>query len=366
VLLLSDLAGKVLQSATEILNDASPWLVVSFILAGLLHHLVTPDRWQRALGNRRFSSIVKAAVSGMLLPICSCGVIPLGLGLYYSGAYLGPTLAFMTATPIVNPAAVLLAYGLLGPEIATIYLIGGFVVPVIIGLLGNALAGPELQAPGFDSGEAAPILESEDKVSLTEKLLSGLHWGFMDLGVMVSKYIVVGVFLAGLLLGLVPKSYIHEYLGNPGMISLAGIGILGAVMYVCAVGHIPFIAAVVAAGAAPGVAITFLMTGAATNLPELVSIYKIIGRRSTLIYSVTVVAASLAIGYLTNALLMPDFLPELSYDRTVRTIDLANILIFSTPEIVRYLCSGIILALFVRSWWPRLRPVLARRGFVPS
>ena len=366
MLLLSDLAAKVLQGTLEILNDASPWMVGSFILAGLLHHLVRPDCWQRALGNTRISSIIKATLSGMLLPICSCGVIPLGLGLYYSGAYLGPTLAFMTATPIINPAAVLLAYGLLGPEIATIYLVGGFVVPVVIGLVGNALGGPELQAPGFDSGEAAPILESEDNVSFSEKVLSGLHWGFMDLGVMVSKYLVIGVLLAGLILGLVPKSYIHQYLGNPGMISLVGIGIVGAVMYVCAVGHIPFIAAVVAAGAAPGVAITFLMTGAATNLPELISISKIIGRRTVLIYSVSVVAASMAIGYLTNALLMPDFLPELSYDRTVRTIGLANILIFSTPEIVRYLCSGIILALFARSWWPRLRPVLARRGFVPS
>lgn len=364
MLLLSDLVEKVLQSAAEILNDASPWLVVSFTLAGLLHHFVRPDRWQQALGNRRFSSIVKAAVSGMLLPICSCGVIPLGLGLYYSGAYLGPTLAFMAATPIVNPAAVLLAYGLLGPEIATIYLLGGFVLPMVIGLLGNALAGPELQAPGFDSGEAAQVLESEDNVSLTDKLLSGLHWGFMDLGVMVSKYIVLGVLLAGLLLGLVPKSYIHEYLGNPGMISLAGIGILAAVMYVCAVGHIPFIAAVVAAGAAPGVAITFLMTGAATNLPELVSIYKIIGRRSTIIYSVTVVGASLAVGYLANLLLMPDFVPVFNQDRAARTIGLANMFIFSVPKTVEYLCSGVILALFAWSWWPRLRPVLARKGFV--
>lgn len=364
MLLLSNLAGKVLQSAAEILNDASAWLVVSFVLAGLLHHLVRPDRWQQALGNTKLSSIVKATLSGMLLPICSCGVIPLGLGLYYSGAYLGPTLAFMTATPIINPAAVLLAYGLLGPEIATIYLAGGFAVPVVIGLVGNALAGAELQAPGFDAGETAHVLEDDNDVSFTEKLLSGLHWGFMDLGVMVSKYIVIGVFLAGLILGLVPRSYIHQYLGNPGMISLTGIGILGAVMYVCAVGHIPFIAAVVAAGAAPGVAITFLMTGAATNLPELISIYKIIGRRSTLIYSVTVVGASLAIGFLTNALLMPDFMPDFDHNRTVRTIGLASIFIVSAPENVRYLCSGIILALFAWSWWPRLRPVLARRGFV--
>ncbi len=75
----------------------------------------------------------------MLLPICSCGVIPLGLSLYYSGAYLGPTLAFIASTPIINPIAVFLSYGLLGPKIATIYLVVGFTVPLIIGAIGNKL-----------------------------------------------------------------------------------------------------------------------------------------------------------------------------------------------------------------------------------
>lgn len=345
-------------------------MVGSFILAGLLHNLVKADRWQRALGNARFSSIIKATLSGMLLPICSCGVIPLGLGLYYSGAYLGPTLAFMTATPIINPAAVILAYGLLGPEIATIYLLGGFVVPVLIGLVANSFGGPELQAPGFDREETVPILESEDNASFLEKVLSGLRWGFMDLGMMVSKYLVIGVFVAGLILAMVPKSFIHNYLGNPGLISLVGIGMIGAVMYVCAVGHIPFIAAVVAAGGAaggaPGIAITFLMTGAATNLPELISIYKIIGRRTAFIYSVGIVSASMALGYLTNVLLMPEFLPEFSYERSFRTIGLANKLIFSTPIIINYLCSGTILALFARSWWPRLQSMLVRMRIKPS
>ena len=109
-----ELTQKVILTALDILNGASVWLVISFVLAGLMHNLISPDRLQRMLGNRSISALIKATVSGMLLPICSCGVIPLGLGLYYSGAYLGPTLAFMTATPIINPAAVLLAYGFLG------------------------------------------------------------------------------------------------------------------------------------------------------------------------------------------------------------------------------------------------------------
>ena len=107
---------RALEDSLAFLNSSSVWLILSFLLAGLLHNFLSPDRMQRMLGNRNASSVGKAIASGTLLPICSCGVIPLGIGLYFSGAYLGPTLAFMTACPIINPAAVIMAFGLLGPN----------------------------------------------------------------------------------------------------------------------------------------------------------------------------------------------------------------------------------------------------------
>lgn len=357
--MMLETVNKIVLASMQILNDASVWLVMSFALAGLLHNFLKPERLQRMLGNRKISSLMRGTISGMLLPICSCGVIPLGLGLYYSGAYLGPTLAFMTATPIINPAAVLLAYGLLGPQIATIYLISGFVVPMIVGAIGNALGGPEIQAPGLEQRADGIEMENAEDAGLYQKLASGLHWGFMDLGVMVSRYIVMGVFLAGLIMAIVPKSMIQDYLGNPGMISLAGIALLGTIMYVCAVGHIPFIAALVASGAAPGIAVTFLMTGAATNLPELISIYKIIGRRAVAIYVLTMAPLSMLIGYVTNLLLMGDFLPFFNQAEASRMIGLANKLIVSAPKALEYACSGIILALFVHGYLPKVRQIFA-------
>ena len=132
---------KIGKISLSILNSSSPWLFMSFILAGILRYLVSGETLQKSLGNKSFSAIMKSTVSGMLLPICSCGVIPLGLGLYFSGAYLGPVLAFMTSTPIINPAAIILSYGLLGKEITLIYLISGFLIPMIAGSLGNLLGG---------------------------------------------------------------------------------------------------------------------------------------------------------------------------------------------------------------------------------
>lgn len=354
---------RVVKASLTILNDVSPWIVISLVAAGLLHSVLTPERFQRHLGNRKMSSLVKATISGMLLPICSCGVIPLGLGMYYSGAYLGPTLAFMVATPIINPAAILLAYGLLGPKIATIYLVSGFGLPLVIGFTANVLAGPEMHAPGADNQNAVPILDDAADVGLYRKLLAGLEWGFKDLGVMTGKYIVFGILLAGIIIAIVPPQYIQRYLSNPGMISILGIAILGAIMYVCAVGHIPLIAALVASSAAPGVAITFLMTGAATNFPELVSIYKLIGKRAVVIYAGMLTGLSIAIGYFTNRLLGPGFLPFFNLAEGREFVGAANWFILSVPKPVQYLCSLIVVWLCLYALWPTLRkliPVEAR------
>lgn len=340
----------IFYTAWDILKDVSPWLVASFIMAGLLRQFLNPVKFQRALGNRGLSAVIKATLSGMLLPICSCGVIPLGLGMYYTGAYLGPTLAFMVATPIINPAAILLAYGLLGPKIATVYLVAGFLVPVLVGMVGNFFSGKEIHAPGMENPVEPLDFDVQEDLTILTKISMGFKWGLFELGTMVGKYIVFGVALAGVLIVATPHHIIQGYLGNPGMISILGIAVIGSIIYVCAVGHIPFVAALVASGAAPGVAITFLMTGAATNLPELISIYKMIGKRAVMIYSSLVVSSSMVIGWLTNKWLLPGFVPFYNLDKSQQAIGVANRLIISVPDVVQTLCSIIILLLFLRAY----------------
>lgn len=354
-----DFTVRWLGASLEMLNGASFWLVASFVLAGILHNLISPERFQKHLGNRRIGSLTKATLSGMLLPMCSCGVIPMGIGLYYSGAWLGPTLAFMTATPIINPAAVFLAYGLLGPRIATIYLATGFILPMLVGWLGNCLGGPEIAAPGIEDSVEMISLEDSRSNSLFDQLKDGLYWAISDLGVLVSKYVIWGMLLAGLIAVAVPQGMIQDYLGNPGLISIGGIAVMGAVMYVCAVGHIPFIAALVAAGAAPGVAITFLITGAATNLPEIISIYRMIGSRTVVIYTGTLVLGSICIGYLTNAM-MPDFVPFFDLSRGQGAIGAANRIIFEIPVWGQAICTVIILMLCSVTLVRRLQPIFLK------
>ncbi|MGI5921136.1 MAG: efflux transporter SaoE [Syntrophomonadaceae bacterium] len=360
-----------LLSFWQLLNISSFWLVVSFFLCSLLHIFMRPEFLQRNLGNTKISSLVKATLSGMLLPICSCGVVPLALSLYYSGAYLGPTLAFLVATPVINPAAVLLAFVLLGPQLTVIYVISGFVLPILIGVIGNKWGKNELVSPMAAAiaeamanapEESGRVTFNSVKIPWNKKIYSGLDWGVRSLGLPVSRYVLLGLLLAAFLLEIIPVSFIQDYLSSPGMISLLGIAILGAVMYVCAVGHIPFIAALVAAGAAPGAAITFLLSGAATNLPELISIYKLIGKRTIVIYTSSVVILSLIVGYITNILLMPGFTPVFDISHAQHSIDLANKMSLAVPAGVEYICSFIILTMGIMAWWPVFKEWLGKLG----
>lgn len=351
-----DFFKDVLMTSISILNGASGWLVISFIIAGLLHNLISPEKFQKSLGNTKISSLFKSTVSGMLLPICSCGVIPIGISMYFSGAYLGPVLAFMTSTPIINPIAVVLSLGLLGPYITTIYVISGFVIPMIVGLLGNKLGGNELYIKQDEDEEVLIELE-EDSLSFKQKVIEGLKWSFSELAVTISKYVILGMLVAGFITTVFPSSIIQKYLGNPGVLSLGSIAILACVMYVCAVGHIPFIAALVASGASPGIAITFLIAGAATNLPELISMYNVIGKRTVAIYSITLTTCSLIVGYITNYLLVGRA-NSVNLQAKQESINIANSIMLNIPDSVSYICSFIIFLFFIKAIIPSLRKVV--------
>ena len=335
--------SDVFKSAISMLNSASAWMLFSFLVAGVIHEFVGPDRMQKsAIGSTKITGVLWATLTGMCLPICSCGTIPLGVSMYYSGAYLGPVLTFMTSTPMINPIAIILSYGLLGKEIATIYVLTGFFAPLLIGIIANRFGGDELYyKPAYEKKEQPRINLVFQKPPVWKRILKGLRWAFTELAVTISKYTVSGMLMAGLLFTVVPQSAIARYLGDPGMVSLLGITVVAALMYVCAVGHIPFIAALVASGAAPGVAITFLMAGCATNIAELLTIRRTIGKRAMTMYAILVILTSQAVGYATNRLLT-DFVPVLDYDVVTKSISSANVLIMETPDWVQMGCTAVL------------------------
>ena len=333
----------VLVSAMSMLNSASVWILFSFAIAGVIHEFVGTDMMKKsALGSTKLSGLLSMTLTGMCLPICSCGTIPLGISMYYSGAYLGPVLTFMTSSPMINPIAIILSLGLLGPQITLIYVLMGFFCPLLIGFIANKLGGEELYyKPAYENKRIQLNLKKAKRPAF-QRIKSGLRWSFTELAMAISKYTVSGMLIAGILFTVVPQGAIQRYLGDPGMVSLLGITVVAALMYVCAVGHIPFIAAVVASGAAPGVAITFLTAGCATNIAELISIRKTIGKRAVTLYVVSVIILSQIGGLLANKLL-PNFQPVLDFDRVTNSISSANAFLVEFPDWLQYVCSFVLI-----------------------
>lgn len=342
----------------SLLKSVSCWMMFSFLLAGILRNFLRPEVFQKNLGNTKLSSLMKATLSGALLPICSCGVVPLGVSLYYSGAYMGNVLAFMIATPVINPAAVLISLATLGPRLTIAYVSAGLIIPMLIGLIANRVCGPELHCPyaaeQTDSGASVA-----QKPALRDRLMGGFRWGFLFLGKEISQYMVPGAIFAAFILTVIPVSFIQRYLADPGMVSVLGVVLLGAVMYVCAVGHIPFIAALIGAGASPGIAVTFLLSGTATNLPEIISMLKLFGRRTTAIYCGGIITLAVLWGWATN-LLLTNFIPVFDVSINQGKIDMADKLSVYFPEWAEVLCAVILIGMFLWACLPKLQGFLSK------
>ncbi|HKJ10432.1 MAG TPA: permease [Gammaproteobacteria bacterium] len=350
------------RTVWSIAVEAGPWVLLSLVAGGLVHEFVPSSRLGRLLDRRGMAGLAGAVLLGALLPICSCGVVPLAVSFYRSGLRTGAVMAFTAATPIINPAAVILSLALLGPRITAAYVLLGLVLPVVLGLAAERWGeGPV----GADAGAAAvrplPLEASPPDAAFGRRVLRALRWGMLELGPSIGFYLLVGVLLAALVMASVPQSWIAHYLGGSSLLGLAAVALFGASIYVCAVANIPVAATLLAAGAGPGAAIVFLVTGTATNLPELLALYHTIGKRTVIIYASALVAASFVAGMLVNAWLLPGFAP--AFD-PLRGLDGIAASARWQPTVSAALATASVYLLAVLGcWggWLRIRQRLGRR-----
>ncbi|MEJ2644065.1 MAG: permease [Gammaproteobacteria bacterium] len=325
-----DALGRIGPAASSILLEAGFWILASLLVAGLFHEFIDTDRVQALMRRRRGAALAAALGLGALLPICSCGVVPLAVGFYVGGMSVAVVMTFAAATPIINPAAVLLSYALLGPQLTIAYLLFGLTVPLLCGVLAERFGDPRFNAVaeglrpcgccGAGEGTAAAALPP-----IGARVVRALRWGLLDLGPTLGLYLGVGVLLAASVMAFVPSAWITHYLGGTSpLLALVLVALFGAVIYVCAVGHIPLVATLLSAGASPGVAIVFLVTGAVTNLPELLALHKVIGRRTVVVYVTTMVLSSIAAGWLVDLWLLPGYRSPLEPLRSLQWGDIAQ------------------------------------------
>lgn len=297
----------------SVFGAMAPYLLLGFLVAGLLSVVISPEWVERHLGGNGFGQVVKASLFGVPLPLCSCGVIPVAASLRRHGASKGATTAFLLSTPQTGVDSIAVTVGLLGPFLAVVRPVAAFITGIFGGGLVQAFSDENGTASSRGSedvqaGNCSSTCCDDEKVQ-RPKIVEALHYGLVILPRDIGKALVFGVVISGLIAAFVAPQALESYLGGgvwPMIVAMA----IGIPLYVCATASTPIALGLIHAGLSPGAALVFLISGPATNTAALTTLWKVLGRRSAILYLVTVAVASLATGLAVDGLIGTGALPE--------------------------------------------------------
>ncbi len=281
-----------LTTVWTVTAQMAPYLLLGFLVAGLLSVYVSPAWLERHLGGRGWGPIWRAALLGVPLPLCSCGVIPVAASLRQHGASKAATTSFLLSTPQTGVDSIAVTGAILGPLFA--------VLRPVIALLTGLLGGGLVRAVTRDEATATVVPPSLPAVR-GPRLRRVLHYGFEVLPRDIGRALLVGLLLAALITVLVPPGALAKVLGG-GLVPILVMIAVGMPLYVCATGSVPLAAGFIHAGVAPGAVLAFLIAGPATNAAAVTTLHRVLGRRTLIVYLGTVAASAVAAGLLVNAL----------------------------------------------------------------
>lgn len=312
------------------LAEMAPYLLLGFVIAGLLSAFISPQWVERHLGGSRLGQIFKASLFGVPLPLCSCGVIPVAASLRRHGAGKGATTAFLLSTPQTGVDSIAVTYALLGPFLAAFRPLAALVTGFVGGSLVHVLdrdpapppAVPARGACGDSScgdgcateaaGSAACCDDADcagSRAAGEPRLAAALRYGLVTLPRDIGRALLVGIVLSGLIAAVVEPAALEGVLGR-GLLPILLAMAVGVPLYVCATASVPIAVAMIHAGLSPGAAIAFLISGPATNAATLTTLWRVLGWRSMVIFLVTVAVGAAASGLLIDGAVAAGAVPS--------------------------------------------------------
>jgi uncharacterized membrane protein YraQ (UPF0718 family)/copper chaperone CopZ len=296
---MMDIIGTFLGDLADIINEMSPYLMLGFLFAGILHVFFPRDRVHQYMGGNNKSSVINASLIGIPLPLCSCGVIPTGISFYRHGASKGSTVSFLISTPQTGIDSILVTYSLLGLPFALIRP----VIALITGFMGGFITNRvENNRKPVSSSKPLPDSSSEESTPANNRFTEVFRYAFVEFLQDISKYLVIGLLIAAAISIAIPDDFFSSFIGND-FLSMLVILLAAIPVYVCATASVPIAAILMLKGLSPGAALVLLMAGPATNAATITMIHKILGFKSLLTYLLTIIAGALTFGTIINHLL---------------------------------------------------------------
>lgn len=322
-----------INSLWAIICEMSPYILLGFIIAGVLHVFVEQRTMSRHLSGDSLSSVIKAALFGIPLPLCSCGVLPTAVSLRRQGAGKGATTSFLIATPQTGVDSIAATYSLLGLPFAILRPVAALTGAVF----GGAMVNKFDKEDDAESINCAISNEDTKNQPLAHKIGAALKYGLIDMVASVGPWLVTGLIIAALITVLVPDTLFVGLSRYPLLAMLAVVAV-AVPMYVCATGSIPIAMSLMVKGLSPGIAFVLLMAGPAANFASLMILSRTQGRKATLIYVASVVVTAIAFGLIIDTFMPASwFLPASS----VAAVDACHVTIGWFPTA----CSILLLVL---------------------
>lgn len=280
------------DSFLMVINEMSPYLLLGFLIAGILHVFVPHNFYTRYLSRNNKLSVLWAALLGIPLPLCSCGVIPTAIGLKNERASKGAVASFLIATPQTGIDSILATFSMMGLGFAIVRPAAALITGICGGLLVNRLV------PDDNTASAAAC---NCRVETGNRLWRVLKYAYFDMIQDIGLRLIIGLLLAALINVAVPDEFFLTF-GKQPLLQMLVILVIAVPMYICSTGSIPVAAALMMKGLSPGAALVMLMAGPAVNLASILVVRKSLGRRFTAVYILTIVVFSVLFGLLINAL----------------------------------------------------------------
>jgi len=293
--------------------EMAPFLLLGFLLAGLLSLFISKELIKKHLSNKSKYAVIKSVILGIPLPVCSCGVIPLAASIREKGASKGSTASFLTSTPQTGIDSIIITYDMIGMTFALIRVSVAFISGIITGLIVD-----------FFKNKKNDYYFSENDFHdfKRRKIKDGLKYAFYNLPKSLFKPLIIGILFASLISTFIKDDYFISY--NSTFTEIIFISLISIPMYICSTASVPLALSFINLGISPGAVLIFLILGPATNTLTLTTLWKIIGKKETILFIGSIIVNAVIFGILLNNLKVEGIVSNcLNYcDGTHKAIDI--------------------------------------------
>lgn len=273
------------------LAEMSPYLLLGFLVAGVLYAFVPGEFYRNHLSRPGAWAVIKAALIGVPLPLCSCGVLPTAVSLHRNGASRGASTSFLIATPQTGVDSIAATYSLLGPAFAVIRPLAALLTAFFGGML------VDRSDRACDSLREAEVdtIDAPRSDGFVARVKDAMRYGFVEMIQNIGRWLVIGLVVAAAITVFIPDGFFTFFAPYP-LLAMLAVVVVAVPMYVCSTGSIPIALSLMLKGLSPGAAFVLLMAGPAANFASIIIVSKAMGKRPAVIYLVTIIAGAIGIG----------------------------------------------------------------------